>query len=111
VQKIRQYKNTDLEAVLSSLDMNFTPNMDSRWLSWGRGFATEAAEAVRDYAFSTLGLNQLVSLIQTHNLASKRVSEKLGMNLLRTFTRSEREYALYSIIAEESHDAAAQDQH
>jgi ribosomal-protein-alanine N-acetyltransferase len=64
---------------------------------WGRGLATEAAEAVRAFAFKTLGLQELVSLIQTHNLASQRVSEKLGMRLQRTFSRNGRQYALYSI--------------
>jgi ribosomal-protein-alanine N-acetyltransferase len=64
---------------------------------WGRGLATEAAEAVRAFAFKILGLRELVSLIQTHNLASQRVSEKLGMRLQRTFPRNGRQYALYSI--------------
>jgi RimJ/RimL family protein N-acetyltransferase len=64
---------------------------------WGQGLATEAAEAVRDYAFTALDLRELVSLIQTHNLASQRVSEKIGMRLRRTFSRDGREYALYSV--------------
>jgi len=64
---------------------------------WGQGLATEAAEAVRDYAFTALDLRELVSLIQIHNLASQRVSEKLGMRLQRKFSRSGREYVLYSI--------------
>lgn len=47
--------------------------------AWGRGFATEAAAAVRDYAFDTLALQRLVSLIDPANKASIAVAEKLGM--------------------------------
>lgn len=54
---------------------------DFRSDAWGRGFATEAACAVRDYAFAVLGLPQLVSLIRVGNLPSRRVAEKVGMRL------------------------------
>ena len=54
---------------------------DLRSDHWGRGLATEAATAVRDYAFDTLGLPRLVSLIRAGNQASRRVAEKIGMRL------------------------------
>ena len=53
---------------------------------WHRGLATEAATAVRDYAFAKLGLTRLVSLIRVGNEASRRVAEKAGMNRLDEFT-------------------------
>jgi [ribosomal protein S5]-alanine N-acetyltransferase len=53
---------------------------------WNRGYATEAACAVRDYAFDVLQLPQLVSLIRVGNLASKRVAEKVVMTLAEEFT-------------------------
>jgi ribosomal-protein-alanine N-acetyltransferase len=46
---------------------------------WGRGYATEAARAIRDYGFERLGFDRLVSLIQPGNLASQRVALKIGM--------------------------------
>jgi ribosomal-protein-alanine N-acetyltransferase len=46
---------------------------------WGRGYATEAATSVRDYAQGELGEVRLIALIQEGNNASKRVAEKLGM--------------------------------
>jgi ribosomal-protein-alanine N-acetyltransferase len=64
---------------------------------WNQGFATEAACAVRDYAFHILGLPQLISLIRVGNLASKRVAEKIGMTLAEEFTRYELRYWKYSI--------------
>jgi RimJ/RimL family protein N-acetyltransferase len=47
--------------------------------SWGQGLGTEAARAIRDYAFEQLGLTRLICLIDEHNQASIRVAEKLGM--------------------------------
>jgi [ribosomal protein S5]-alanine N-acetyltransferase len=52
---------------------------DFRSDTWNQGFATEAACAVRDFAFTVLRLPRLVSLIRVGNLASKRVAEKVGM--------------------------------
>lgn len=49
-----------------------------------RGLATEAARAVRDYAFSTLGVEAVISLIRPENLPSRRVAEKNGLTLHRT---------------------------
>lgn len=45
---------------------------------WGRGYATEAALALRDWAFEERGLSRLISLIQHGNLRSVRVAEKIG---------------------------------
>jgi RimJ/RimL family protein N-acetyltransferase len=45
---------------------------------WGRGYATEAATALRDWAFGERGLTRLISLIQHGNERSVRVAEKLG---------------------------------
>ena len=47
--------------------------------TWGQGYATEAACAVRDYAFTTLGMKRLIAMIDPSNLASIREAEKIGM--------------------------------
>jgi RimJ/RimL family protein N-acetyltransferase len=54
--------------------------------SWGRGFATEAARAVRDYAFDTLGIPRLISIIDPRNAASIRVAGKTGMRYEKEVT-------------------------
>jgi RimJ/RimL family protein N-acetyltransferase len=46
---------------------------------WGRGFATEAATAALDEAFTTLGLDEVCSLPQVDNPASCRVADRLGL--------------------------------
>jgi RimJ/RimL family protein N-acetyltransferase len=45
---------------------------------WGQGYATEAALALRDWAFADRGLTRLISLINPTNLASIRVAERIG---------------------------------
>ena len=48
---------------------------------WGRGYASEAAQAVRDHAFRDLGFERVISLIVPKNLASRRVAERNGMTV------------------------------
>jgi RimJ/RimL family protein N-acetyltransferase len=45
---------------------------------WGRGLATEAGEFFVRFGFGELGLSRIVSVVETGNLASLRVLEKLG---------------------------------
>jgi len=45
---------------------------------WGRGLATEAAEAFVDFGFDELGLQRIVAMVEVGNGASVRVLEKLG---------------------------------
>ena len=41
--------------------------------------AQESARAVLDFAFTTLGLDEVVSFTATGNLRSRRVIERIGM--------------------------------
>ena len=62
----------------------FSPCVEIGWrLSqhyWGNGYATEAAKAALDYAFSTLQLNQVVSFTTLSNVRSRAVMQKIGMS-------------------------------
>jgi ribosomal-protein-alanine N-acetyltransferase len=64
-------------------DAHFMPAVEIGWRltydHWGKGLATEGAQAVVRYAFETLGLPGLVSFTSTGNLRSRRVMEKIGM--------------------------------
>jgi len=53
---------------------------------WNKGYATEAARAVRNCGFSKWKLNKLISLIHPENVPSRRVAEKNGMTLERETT-------------------------
>lgn len=63
---------------------------------WGRGYATEAAAASRDYAFDTLGRRRVITLIRPENRASQRVAEKIGMRAERQTTFAGFEHVLFS---------------
>jgi RimJ/RimL family protein N-acetyltransferase len=67
---------------------------------WNQGFATEAATAVRDYAFNVLNLPRLISLIRVGNAASRRVSEKIGMRFVAEITRNGVSYWEYAVDSE-----------
>ena len=66
---------------------------------WGKGYATEAAIACRDYAFSELGRERIISLIEPANLASIRVAEKIGESYERDVQLSWGTVGLYSLTA------------
>jgi RimJ/RimL family protein N-acetyltransferase len=47
--------------------------------AWGQGYATEAARAAVAYGFTTLDLEEIVSMTAETNQRSRRVMERLGM--------------------------------
>jgi RimJ/RimL family protein N-acetyltransferase len=46
---------------------------------WGHGYATEAARAMLDYGFRTLGLHRIYASYVSENVASGVVLRKIGM--------------------------------
>ncbi len=50
---------------------------------WGQGIATEAAEAIKDYAFNQLNIPHQVSIIHVDNMASKQVAQKIELNHMK----------------------------
>lgn len=55
----------------------------------GKGYATEAAKATRDYAYQTLGWNTAISLITPDNMGSAKVATRLGAVLEGEFNHSQ----------------------
>jgi [ribosomal protein S5]-alanine N-acetyltransferase len=52
------------------------------WLGvpfWGKGYATEAAQAMLDYGFDTLNLHRIYASYYPENVASGQVLRKIGM--------------------------------
>jgi RimJ/RimL family protein N-acetyltransferase len=45
---------------------------------WNNGYATEAAQACKEYAENILRKKKLISIIHPMNIASKRIAQKLG---------------------------------
>ena len=60
---------------------------------WGRGLATECAEAVIGHAFKELGLGRLLAIVDKDNAASRRIAEKLQMTVV-----DETDYAGFRVV-------------
>jgi len=52
---------------------------------WGKGYATEAAIAARDYGFNELKLDEIIGIADTNNLGSIHVLEKVGLKRISIF--------------------------
>jgi [ribosomal protein S5]-alanine N-acetyltransferase len=74
---------------------------------WGQGFATEAARALLQLAFTDLDANRVFAICHADNHASYRVMEKLGMQREGRFRQTRWikgqrfDDVIYSILAEE----------
>lgn len=62
---------------------HFTPCVEIGWRIhqrfWGKGYATEAALGVLDFAFQELKLEEVVSFTSHLNIPSIKVMERIGM--------------------------------
>jgi len=79
-----------------------TDEIELGWITrrsfWGRGIATEAGAAWRDYGLRELGLERIVSMIDERNAASRRIAEKLGFSVEReAMWGGEGPFLMYSI--------------
>jgi RimJ/RimL family protein N-acetyltransferase len=73
---------------LGQIGINDGPLFPEKELGWllyagheGHGYATEAAQAMRGWAFGTLGVATLVSYVGADNPGSARVAQRLGGTL------------------------------
>jgi len=72
-----------------AFEVSFTPCVEIGWRLarpwWGRGLATEGAQAALAYGFEHLKLPEIVSFTVPGNRSSRRVMEKLGMHYTEDF--------------------------
>jgi RimJ/RimL family protein N-acetyltransferase len=77
------------------------PGIELGWLLrrdvWGRGFATEGAEAALQFAFDVVGADRVISLIDPANDRSIRVAEKIGERFESEFLHDGKLVACYGI--------------
>jgi ribosomal-protein-alanine N-acetyltransferase len=76
-------------------------------LYWGKGYATEAAQAVLQFGFDTLKLHRVGAKVLPHNIGSIRVLEKLGfqregiLRQVHLLRGTHEDLLCYSILAPE----------
>ena len=68
---------------------------------WHNGYAAEAAKACKEYAFETLGANEVCSIIRDTNTASQNVALRNGMTkqneiMVKHFRGADMPHYLYS---------------
>ncbi|WP_336950862.1 GNAT family N-acetyltransferase [Acinetobacter sp. AS167] len=75
------------------LQFDFSPCVEIAWRLakeyWGKGYATEGARAVLEYAFNVLHLDKIVSFTANTNKPSESVMKKIGMTIVREFNHPE----------------------
>ncbi len=69
--------------------------------AWSRGIATEAAARLLDYGFLTLELDRIVAVTFPENIASRRVIEKLGLRLEKSYSRDGHDWLYFAIARSE----------
>lgn len=67
---------------------------------WGKGYATECANACMDYAFSVLGLEKIYCFIKEDNVASIKVAQRLGMKKVNECVKSYKGKKLQHLVFE-----------
>jgi len=75
---------------LQTFESEYTPSVDIGWRlarsAWGKGYATEAAQACMDAAFNRYYLNEVYSYCPDLNEDSEAIMKKIGMEFIGTFT-------------------------
>lgn len=64
---------------------------------WGQGLGSEAAQAILQYGFEKLNLSRLICLIDSENIASQKVAEKIGMTFEKEGRDETGPFLIYSI--------------
>jgi len=64
---------------------------------WGRGYATEAGLAARDWGFTVRGYSSAIALIVPENAPSQAVARRLGMALWRRWPHAGIDHLVYRV--------------
>jgi [ribosomal protein S5]-alanine N-acetyltransferase len=68
---------------------------------WGKGYATETAAAVLDFAFTKMKLTEIFGITDIENIGSNNVLKKLGLQFIESFMYENTKHHWYKITKEE----------
>jgi [ribosomal protein S5]-alanine N-acetyltransferase len=68
---------------------------------WGKGYATETAAAVLDYAFTKMAVTEIFGIVDVENIGSNNVLKKLGLQFVEIFMYENTKHHWYKITKEE----------
>ncbi len=75
-----------------------------RKAAWGQGYATEGARALIHKGFTELGVQRVFATTYQDNLASRRVMEKAGLTLVRTYRMT-----LEELLAQDTYHSTSEE--
>jgi RimJ/RimL family protein N-acetyltransferase len=85
------------------------PGLELGWMLgkpyWGNGYATEGALASLNYAFHTMNLQKVISLIHPENVRSIRLAERIGEHLEKGVEMFDRRLFMYSVYQDDWNSA------
>jgi RimJ/RimL family protein N-acetyltransferase len=90
---------------IPSFEAPFAPAVEVAWrlarAYWGKGYATEGAQAAIKFGFSQLKLQEVVAFTVPQNLRSIAVMKRLGMQYAGEFVHSQvaLPHVLYRLVA------------
>jgi RimJ/RimL family protein N-acetyltransferase len=89
--------------VMQATDIGFEPEIGYliHRPCWWHGYATEAALAVRRYAFETRNYPKVISLIRPINMPSQGVARKLGMRPDREIMFKDLQHLVFTVRRDE----------
>ncbi|MGB0894356.1 MAG: GNAT family N-acetyltransferase [Parashewanella sp.] len=61
---------------------------------WGKGYAKEAAKAVFEYGYNTLGINRIMGVVHPENPGSQHVLASLGLRYIRDIWLPDEEHKI-----------------
>ena len=65
---------------------------------WHQGYASEAAVACREYAFTRLGVDTVYSIIRDTNIPSQKVAKRNGMTCVDRFVKHYRGVDMHHLL-------------
>lgn len=84
--KVLRWAVTKTDELVGAMKLVTHPEYESAeigyWIGkpyWGKGYASQAAQLVVDYAFTILDMNRIEAHAMAENVGSSRVLSKLGM--------------------------------
>jgi RimJ/RimL family protein N-acetyltransferase len=74
--------------------------------AWGKGYGTEGSRALIRKGFTELGVRRVIASTYQDNIGSRRVMEKVGMTLVRTFRMTAEEMSAmgYDVVPDDLWD-------
>jgi len=65
---------------------------------WGNGYATEIAKTTKEYCFKNINTDRFISIIHVDNIASAKVAQKNGMQVIFNTEFHEMNVDVYGVL-------------